>query len=428
MPVNLKKNNKKNLFLLFFGFQIFLSTTAQISKIPDTNIESGIEIIAPYLEESITEHVRLVGAGEFQELLKEPLKLNIALTAYLISKKKFNTIVLSIPDWKIRKLNNYLINDNFSKYNFNSVFKESFYKTSYYTQEFKDFLLWLRNYNLTNQSQVKICGGSSVIGAPAEFPKMNDYFIETYIRPFNAIIADSMKVNWSKVGNSNSRSSDSIVLSFINSYIRIVELNNILSQDLLEQLKMDYGHRMAAFRILNSNLSENNKLGNMYIQNSIVEADRIETLLKEENIRIVLMTTNSNVVNQRLYAISRLHNQRLPLPRNGALYKSKYGNSYFSTVTAFTDSAHVTGTKGNLRFQPITIYGNTNAKSLIAKKEVYYFVNDSVLLGNYALPFVNNGMFGGDDVIIIAEDIEDKVPFDILFFFKSFSRVSVFPN
>ncbi|MBX3255004.1 MAG: hypothetical protein KF862_12755 [Chitinophagaceae bacterium] len=417
-------------FSFFFGF--INNSSAQIANVAKSKISEGTVIVGELLKNKITDNVRLIGLGEFQNGLREPLKLNTAIATYLILERRFNIVAISIPDWEIRDLNNYLIDSNtiVDKARFDLLYKQSFIDTDYYTEECKDFIFWLKQHNIRqNIDKVRLVGVGNIVGNPQKFPQMNDYFVETYARPYNKTIADSLKTSFSRFGNSSNRTSDSLILAFLGAYINIAQQADVIPSDQLEQLKFDYQLRLNAFEIINAPIDLTQRMGRMMHLNSIVEAQSIDNLLQKSNKnRVILFSQNSNLVNAFIKAYSPNASQPYLIPRNGGWYKEKYKEAYFSTVTTFADSANIIGTQKSLRYRPITIYGDKIVKDLLRRRDVYCLPDDSTYLSSYVLPIINSGLLGGEEIKIVMEPMNNRetTPFNLLFIFNTLTRAKTF--
>lgn len=411
-------------------FILFLVTAcrfsyAQLNRVTDGPIDEGVTVVAKFLNNNIKPEVRLFGIGDFQFMIKEPAKLNYAITAYLISGKKVNTVCLPIPDWELRGMNEYIQdNNNFSNRNFDSIFHSIFAGSEYNHQPLKDLFLWIKKYNTTNvQNPVSLRGVEYLGLETAKFPKMNDYLIETYIRPYSQAIADSMKAAWERNGNSNSVKSDSVILALLRSYISVAEKTNALPEQELEQLKFYFDQRRWMYGLISSTLKENDKIFNLVQKKATVEAELIDSLLKNKKNKLAFLSTDANVMNVYVNAVNKLNNQSLSIPTNGPKYKEKYKDEYFCTVTSFADSANVIGVKGSLRYQPILIFGDEQVKALRKKQEVFFYSKNESELKDLKIPIINSGGWGGEEVELITKKAENDEPYDVLFIFKNLSRI-----
>lgn len=416
--------------LLLNGIAFY--SNSQIETVLKVDIDQGINLIEKVLKNKISDSIRLAGLGEFQDELHEPLKLNTTIAAYLISKRNFNIFAISHPDWQLHDINIFLKDKNSSnKKEFDSLFIRSFKGSEYCTEEFKNFILWVKEHNTKEEgATVTIKGVGDIVNNPGKFPDMNNYFIGTYVRPYNNTIADSLTANFIRYGNSNTAESDSIVLKFWKAYINVVEKSDILPPLQLKQLKFDYSLRILAYKLLKEPIDHNQKVGKVIHQNAIVEAQIIDDILQQsrEN-KMILFGQNSNMVYSLVEAYSPHANRPYLIPRNGGWFRHKYDNKYFCTVTTFADSAKVVGVIGSQRFQPITIYGDKLVKDLYKKRDTYYLPNDTNYVANYLVPVINSGFLGGSEIEIKVKPPpnmkKDDIQYNILFIFRTLTKAKI---
>ncbi len=423
-----KKRSTHNIHWLIsaltFCVYIFPVSGQQLEKIWQTDISKGLQLVKPYIDKKVNDSVRFVGLGDVQELLKESARLNSAIAAYLIQEKGFNTFVVNQPDWVIRGMNAYMIDPDkkpLSQPHFDSLFTSAFGNSPRDTRDFKDFLLWLKHYNLTQESnKVSIRGGGFLIDYAMRYPEMNHYFIETYIRPYNNQIADSMAYKWESIGNSNSFGSDSVVIAYMQQWEKAVIGHKLFGGELFAQMKNDIEQRAVALAIKTSTISTGEKFHRAAEVSGLIEARLIDDLLQIKTNKIIIASLNVSFTDSDLYAYNT-DKKAVRLPTNGSAYRKFFGRKYINTVITFADSANVLAIKNDTSFQRVVMYGDSLAKKLLTQKEVYYFPEDKAALSNFSIPVIYTGYLG-KDINLFLDTKNNAYPFDILFILPSLTR------
>ncbi|WP_018629009.1 hypothetical protein [Niabella aurantiaca] len=411
-------------FFILASICLNLNSNAQLNKLLQSDIDNGSKIIEPYISKKMNDSVRLVGLGELQIDQREPILLNAAIAAYLIQKNGFNTYLVDKPDWVVRNFNEYIIADDkaFSQTAFDTIFSKTFAGSRYFNTDFKSFALWLKKFNAKQKTnKVRIKGVGFLVENVSQFPIMNNYFIEKYVRPYNKAIADSMHFRWEKAGNSNTVASDSVVIAYMKTWQQMVEKRKLITDtDVLAQMNSDIADRTLALSLLNSKLDELQKYNQMLMLYAHVEKSSINELMKNRSNKIIFSAPNTTFTNSAVFVYD-VNRKALPIPTNGAAYRETFGRGYVNTVVTFSDSANVIGIKGGKPYQPTVADGDELTKKLILKKGIYYLPENSVELSDFKVPTISTGTWGKDATIEL-EGKSNAPLFDVLFIFHTITK------
>lgn len=386
---------------------------AQLDAIVSMNIDDGASFISPHFEK-MDDSVRLVGLGALQGRLKEPTALNNAIAAYLIKKKGFNKILLNLSNWELRPFNSYMFSDKeFVVSEFDSLFNKSFKETSYNTKEFKKFFMWIKNYNLSNKANRVLLMGGGFLEGRSKFLEMNDYFINTYVRPFSKLAADSLAKNWEAAKAKPTKEFDFIVLTQMFNWKDAVDKGKVQLPDILKYyLEFDFGERSALYEYTSSNSDSGVNTAELYYSGKF-RFRIVDALMKDKNSKSIVHTSNMEVANSQVFL--RYDTKEVELPFNGMEYKKHYKNSYLNGVTTFADSAVLWGAGENSE-KKVVIYGDQKTKMLLHQKPVYSSPLDNSVLINITIPVFNKTVSRQYQLLLKRKEAE--VPFDMVFIFN----------
>lgn len=401
-------------FYIVFVLISPLIAAAQLKKVANMTIDDGATFVAPYFEK-ISDTVRLVGLGALQGRLKEPTALNNAITCYLIKNKDFNKMLINASDWEIRPFSNYMYGDkDLIISEFDSLFNKTFIGSSYYTREFRNFFIWLKKYNLSNKSNKVLLVGGGLLEDRNKFPAMNNYFINTYVSPFNQKAADSLSRNWEAAKTKSAHEFDFIVLSQMFDWKEAVNNEKIPMPDALKFfMDFDYSQRRASYESTLLNTSNSNNTTELYHAGKF-KFGVVEVLMKDKFSKTIIHTNNMEIANAEVYL--KYDDKDIELPFNGIEYKKLYKGSYLNTATTFADSAIVWGMENNVEKKTM-LYGDYNTQTLLQKKPVYIYPQDNAELLHLTIPILNKTVSKNYELYL--KNNGAVVPFDMVFIFDT---------
>ncbi|MFC6860347.1 erythromycin esterase family protein [Zunongwangia atlantica] len=114
------------------------------------------KIIVPKTLENQLDRSRVVGIGEATHGTQEIYETKIELIKYLIQHKEFKIVALESYLGNTLRLNSFIQSEGNNGEVVSEIANLEFWM--YYTEVFKDFILWLKNYNLNTKNKVQIVG------------------------------------------------------------------------------------------------------------------------------------------------------------------------------------------------------------------------------------------------------------------------------
>jgi hypothetical protein len=382
---------------LIGGLMLIYSAQAQkIHEIVSKDINDAIPVFDRMLESKDFAKVKLLGLGDVAIFVKESKRLITSFSAYLIHKQKFRNVVLQVDDWRLRPLNSYLTNtvqtdtavlDSLIK----SIFSSDF---QFRNREFRSFLRWLKQYNLTNPNEhVNIYG----VAPNSDIPPA--YFLAAYVFEIDKASAEKLSEKWS-----NEDTPDSLAYSDIEVWLQAIKKTKI-SSSVHEQIlrcEEDLLHNKYVLKYTSPDQKFSQSQLNdraRYIANQVLKKLGKQTILYAMTHQVIKRELESSVVMGGL-----------PVSSTGKYLHEDLKSDYQSIVVDFADNARlimidISARQGNLE----NVAGTAQAKALHQKAEYIDRKKDTQLLKGYKptmlWPYkgqVANIILGKDDYAVDA--------------------------
>lgn len=371
--------------------------------------------------DQISDDVRLVGFGTLQMELQEPLLINGIMSRLLVEQKNFNILALDHPDWIIRPLNSYLQGNSVkpSTTRLDSLFKLTFEGSPYYTENFKDIIRYVYQRNLlqSNDRKVQIKGVLFPGAGPLRLNKMNDQFIDLYVRPVSREIADSISKVWQNSGNSNSLQSDSIIITWMRGWADYIKAKDKLTPETFKQMSLDIGHRLISFQIFSKKEKNFNMFAELISYTSIIENGLINDLMTTVSNKVIFLTTNTRLAVGEVKLCNK-DSMIYKMPTNGPLYRKLYKSSYLATAVTFSEKADIFGYKpGSRNLGRFILDADKSIPKSVNSKSIYHTINDPSTIRDINIPIVNR-LFPDENYSLQFNYINNEQPFDKIFVLK----------
>lgn len=386
------------LLLAFIGLLI-LTVRAEgqkIQEIVSKDIADAIPVFDQLLGSRSFAGIKVLGLGDAAVFVKESKKLTTSFSAYLISKQKFRNIVLHVDDWQVRPLNTYLTSaipadtlvlDSLVK----SIFSSDY---QFRNRDFRAFLQWLKQYNLTNpKDQVNIYGVAPLSRIPPA------YFLAAYVFDIDKVYGQQLSEKWS-----NDDTSDSLAYSDIKIWLQAIgkKKHSRSVQEQIMRCEEDLQHDKYVLKYTSPD--------QQFSQNQLNEKARYTAsqVLKNLGKQTIFYAMTYQVMKGELETNVELNG--LPVSAVGKYLNDDLKSSYQSFAIDFADSAKVImidipNRKGDLE----KVNGTAHAKALYQKGEFIDRTNDAQLLKGYKpimlWPYkgqVGNLILGKDEYAIDA--------------------------
>jgi hypothetical protein len=393
----------KKLSIIIFVLYVGLGANAQIvKKISEESIDAGERNVAQLFSGKITSNIKIVGIGDVAFFSHEPAKFNTALMAYLIKEKDFKFISLLIDDWRIRPLNNYLLDKKTSNRQIaDSLLEIAFARSPYYTAEFEDFAIWLKDYNMKHEKQPVTFVGSGVSD-----PIPNSYFLSKYILPLDKESGLLLSQKWATYNYPDSSAFNDIQ----NWYNKITTGSNNPQQNQL------------LLSLCNEDIQHNNDIKKMPLllaqptpqeYYTFIMNHYTDKIMSKDNKKSILYSLNFLIAKANIISY-----KNVLIPSAGLLLHNRFGNRYFVCLTDFADTAiHTIANAAHKEFNKDTVVSSTlQVHDIYNKNGDHIFISDnSILLNDYvpkSLPFSK-----GQTTPTIPD--KNVIPQDALFIFKN---------
>ncbi|RZM29707.1 MAG: hypothetical protein EOO88_03895 [Pedobacter sp.] len=360
------------LFLAFIGL-LLLTVRAEAQKIQEIvskEIDDAIPVFDQLLGSRSFADIKVLGLGDAAVFVKESKKLATSFSAYLISRQKFRNIVLHVDDWQVRPLNAYLTSavradtlvlDSLIK----SIFSSDY---QFRNRDFRAFLQWLKQYNLTNpKDQVNFGGVAPVNRIPPA------YFLAAYVFEIDKTYGQQLSEKWS-----NEDTSDSLAYSDIDVWLQAVRKTKS-STSVRQQILRCEGDLQHNKYVLKYNSPDQ-----QFSQNQLNDKARYTAnqVLQKSDKPTIFYAMTYQVMKGELETSVELNG--LPVSAVGKYLKDELKSSYQSFAIDFADSAKVMvidipNRKGDLE----KVNGTAQAKALYQKGEFIDRTKDAQSLKGY---------------------------------------------
>lgn len=390
---------KHSYLFIFLLFVVSLVNAQKIQDIASKNLTEAIPMFDHVSDFKNTDDIKLLGLGDVGVLAKESKRINMAFSAYLITKKNFRNVVISGDDWKLRPLNAYLNSSapaDTTKL-ISLILSGIPPSPEYANFEFIEFVKWLKQYNLDHPQDMV-----SILGATSNTPIAPSYFLGTYVYAIDKDYGQKLSEKWSE-----NTTPDSLAYMDIKTWatgIKSAKLSKE-NQELLAKCNDDLLHNQSVVIIK----SFDQKFPARVISDrSHYVANQIITKLNKKTIFLGL---NHEVSKADLKENFSLNN--VSVSSIGKYLDDRLKEKYCSLVTDFADTSSLqvlNYTARKMGFEVLT--PSDKAKALYKKGDYLDRKKDKDLLKGYqpiSLPYakeiyvnilVNPGDYAADGVFI----------------------------
>lgn len=352
---------KKTTLSLFILFAFFTLKAQILERLIHKPIDDAINDLNFLMKDEIKSNVRLVGIGDVADFVTEGQLLNTRLSAYLIKERKFRTVILGEDSWALRPLNSYLRSTTpLDTLKIDELMASSLVGHSLKTATFRDFLIWVKRFNLSNVSDmVNIIAVEPVIAIPPS------YFLANYLFPIDEESAEKMAKKWSNLLNDDSAVYNDIQqwikqLDYTKKTVAQKELIQACIQDLAHNkniAKMDYpGQKKSVQSIQNHFNYTTTKIFNI-----VTDHTKSGSIYYGTN----QVMTRSNMQSDQLI-------ENTSVTTRGKMLYQKLKNEYYVTAIDFLDTATIFS--ANLDTQALelsSMQNNSGTRRLFYKSGVY---------------------------------------------------------
>lgn len=380
-----------------------------IDDISSKSIKEAIPVFKEISNFENTDNIDLLGLGDIAEFAKESKKANTAFAAYLITNKEFRNIVLPVDDWLLRPINAYLT----SSLSVDSAIIDSLAKTflslhlNYRSQEFRSFMLWLKEFNTTHQDDiVQLYGVAPLTNIPAS------YFLSNYVYIVDENYGRALSKKWS-----DSAPSDSALYSDIFNWVEKQKYKKLSDEDkaLIAKCEYDLLHNRSIVKIdsLNQKFPKN-----VLNSRSRYIADRI---LEKTKKKTIFFGANTEVATTQLKAPFVIEDQAISSV--GSFLKSNLKDRYYVFVTDFANSARLPIVNISTQSMDIeAVPGSEKAKQLRLIGQYFTHTDHSNLLTGYEPSFFSTF----SEMKTTPVTAENQPSIDALFLFSKVTEIDLF--
>lgn len=320
---------KKMFPLIIIVLFSVLGHSQIVNKIIHESIEEGIADANRLLENKITENIKVVGLGDVACITKETTKFNMAVAAYLISRKNFTSVALMVDNIDLIATNKILEDSNvpFDRIQLDSAYNKSFGLTLFSaSQELKDFIYWLKQYNLVHHTKCRLVGlGFDELFSPA-------YFLTNYIYTMDKRKAVELSLKWADKKYNLSLSYEDI--KQWREQIRGNKKNENISDSLLSEFDYDMKHNQT----VNFLRSEINIPSSWQVEMTFSTSE----FLRKTKEKTILYALNNVVSKSNFLSEGKL------ITSVGKFLTDSLHNSYYVLMTDFSDSSTLYRMKRNV--------------------------------------------------------------------------------
>ena len=398
---------RKILIVLFLTNLTLLSKAQKVQHIANKPIQEALLDLEQLVGQQISYRTKLVGIGEVATFAKESQRFNMALTAYLISKQGFSTILLEDDDWKVRVLNEYLISEqNIDTVRIDSLVRFAISAPRLRTGEFKEFIYWVKQHNLLNPNAVVSMYGVSALSLVPV-----DYLVNNYITPIDYKATPQLVEKWLLTSPSMQQ-----VYHDIEEWINRVDTNSTSFE--VTKLIQQYRKDIACNRIVIQPNPAQTKLS----ISELTQADdyTLKQILERSEEKAIFYSSNARIVKSDLQS-----NQIIDNPLIATLGKNihlRLGNHYRAFITDFYDSATLPIIDLETRKADLEEFaGAANAKKLAMQGDAFFLPKDLKMIANF-IP-VGISFVKGQVVNLLLD--EKLHPADAVFLFPTLTHADI---
>ncbi|MBE8712645.1 erythromycin esterase family protein [Sphingobacterium hungaricum] len=381
-----------------------------VQSISEKPIDEALLDIERLVGKQIKDGTKVFGIGEVATFARETQRFNTALAAYLIGKQGFSAVLLEEDDWKVRELNGYLASkDILDTLVIDSLVRFGLSVPNLRTGEFKEFIIWIKKYNLSNPDAIV-----GVYGVSANSSIPVDYLVNNYVTTIDYEATPKLAERWFK-----NHYSESEAYQHVEDWINSIDASTMTSEvaQLIGKYRKDINHNKM---VLKPNSQD--------LKFSVSDFDRFETyvvdqVLEKSKDKAILYSSNSRIMKGNFQSKSVIDNPVLPTLGKNLHIKLK-GN-YSAFLTDFSGSAQLP--IADIEAQKISvedISGSERARNLALKGDRFFLPKDIKDIKEFIPASIS--FFKGRDVTLVLD--EQLNPVDAIFLFSNLTDAEVLSN